>query len=233
MSTTNQSTEEQWAQDASDVLNVIEASEACVVDPDAKTKNQLKLEEYLEELCEDNGVPVFQQWQMWNTRDKGEYHDPHSNDEQKYCRCSHWIRDEYTIINVFNNNIAHPIGSDCIGRWFSGNDILEQLAVLKKDKKMSKESRYPCQVVGCRRYSEGGLDYVCNGCWPRVKKASERKVPFGINNKKGYTWADVYTQNRQWVDWAMEKDFMKSHFRKYSSAYLRAMVKSEPTIQLN
>ena len=237
MSTTNQSTEEQWAQDASDVLtqeqvDAIDASEACVVDPDAKTRNQVILEEYLEDLCVDNGVPVFQQWMMWNTREKGEYSDP--NLDESNCRCSHWIHNKYTIVNVFNGNIGHPIGSDCIQRWFSGNDILEQLAVLKKDKMMSKESRYPCQVAGCRRYSEdGGCDYVCAGCWPRVKSASERKVPFGINKKRGYTWAEVYSKNRGWVDWAMEKDFMKEQWHKYSGAYLRAMMKAEPTIKLS
>lgn len=235
MSATNQSTEEQWAQDASDVLtqeqvDAIDASEDCIVNKKVNTKYQEILHKYLEGLCEDNDVPVFQQWEMYDTRKFGDY--GHPDDERKFCRCSHWIRDEFTIVNVFNGKIAHPIGSVCIQRWFSGNDILEQLAVLKKDKKMSKESRYPCVVVGCNRYSDCTAKWrVCSMCESAVQKAKASKLRYG--KFKGLTWEEVWTQKSWWCRWAIERDFMKERWHKYTSAYLRAMMKAEPTIKLN
>ena len=159
---------------------------------------QKVLRDYLKGLCVDNGVDVFQQWDVFSRVER-------CSKEITYCRCSHWCRDVYCLVNVFNGQLASPIGSVCIQRWFRGNGIEE--SIRREVKAVRKKKRRECLWPGCSS-AAAGEQVVCSACAPAMQRVADWVCFFPKH--KGTPWREVVRKDEQYVKWVLgEKGLLR------------------------
>ena len=161
---------------------------------------QKVLRDYLEGLCVDNGVDVFQQWDVFARVER-------CTKEITYCRCSHWCRDVWCLVNVFNGQLASPIGSVCIQRWFGGNGIQESMKrelkeVRRKKKREAKQrqQQQKCLWPGCGKLSSTSA-VCCSACAPAMERVGKWVCFFPKH--KGTPWCEVVKKDEQYVKWVL------------------------------
>jgi len=192
------------------------------ISAEAETRNQRRLHDNLEPLCENNGVPVFQQWRLFSK--KFRWGDTN-------CLCSKNIHKLFTLQNVFNMNLATPIGCDCVQRWFSGNNIQEDIKEAKKMDRMQKAGRYPCCVEGCDGYScnVSMAHFGCSKCFDCVcdVEMQHPKRPSSYHKK---TWGELWKSNRSYCEWIYKHKCMTIASNTYVKAWLYAKIKSNTIV---
>ena len=193
------------------------------ISTDVHTRNQQILHDNLKPLCENNGIPVFQQWRLESK--KYVCGDTH-------CLCSKSIHKLYTIHNVFNGNVANPIGGDCIERWFRCNNIEADIKAAKKMDKMQRQGRYPCCVDGCTGYSyDVKMPFFgCKKCYKDVLRVMHQN-PHRYSKYRDIEWGQLWKTNRGYCKWIYEHPCMDREANKYVKAWLKAN-KDTCTIQL-
>ena len=185
------------------------------------TSYQRILYSNLKPLCEDNGVSVWKQWDV--------YSGALEIEQNGKCLCSHWIREAYVIVNVFNGNTAHPIGNVCIQRWFNGNNIQENLKKLMRGEKLKREGKYACVVDTCKCSSADKSWPVCSRHVRQVGYVFSKLLRCG--KYKGMTWLQMWEQNRWYCVGNVDKEWMKKDYLRYVRACIKAM-DAKHTIEL-
>lgn len=158
---------------------------------------QKVLRAYLKGLCVDNGVDVFQQWDVFSRVER-------CTKEITYCRCSHWCRDVYCLVNVFNGQLASPIGSVCIQRWFRGNGIeanMKRLVKEERRRKREEKKQKQCLWPGCTGGIVTGPAPVCSACAPSMERVADWVCFFPKH--KGTPWREVVEKDGQYVRWVL------------------------------
>ena len=189
------------------------------INPDAMTRNQRILHANLQPHCEENGIPVFQQWRLKSKQFQW------SNEEGEQCKCSHAIHKVYTIVNVFNEEEVRGIGSDCITRWFTGNNIQRDIKEVKRLQKLRKRGSQPCTVSGCTGWSHNVkmVHYGCKDCYESILKVAWQTPP----KRSAYSkekWAELWEGKRWYCDWIYKHHCMTQASNKYVKAWLKAQM---------
>jgi len=198
-----------------------EAEEVCPINDDTMGKYQRTLYKHLEALCEDNGVSVWKQWDVSGKSEKIQ--------DDGHCLCGHWIHDAYDIVNVFNGNVATPIGSVCIQRWFNGNNIQENLKKLVRGEKLKKEGKYACVVEGCKCSSKDKQWPVCSRHLRQVNYVFSKYLRCG--KYKGMSWLEMWSKNNWYCVGNVDKEWMQKDYLRYVRAWIKAMI-AKHTIEL-
>jgi len=186
------------------------AEKARYVKTDAPTRNQRTLLDYLTPLCEDNGIHPFRQFDVLHGRG--------GDDEWSHCQCGQHIKEEWTLKNVYNGNIAEPIGCVCIQRWFDGNDIHEHLKEMQKQKKIKEGKLFVCPVADCTCTTKNKDWPVCRSHTKRVIVVPSQKQTVG--KFKGKEWGELYEKNRGYCEWIAKHPCMTLSKNKYVKAWL-------------
>ena len=179
------------------------------VNTETHTRNQRTLLDYLTPLCEDNGVHPFAQFDVAYGA---------GGDEWTQCQCGQHIKEQWTLFNKYNGNLAEPIGCVCIERWFYGNNIHEHLKEKQKQKKIDEGKLFVCLVADCTCTTKNKDWKVCRSHTKRVKAVASQKQTVG--KFKGKTWGELYEKNRGYCEWIGKHKCMTLSKNKYVKAWL-------------
>lgn len=199
------------------------SEEALSEEEHAPKYSRKRLRAYLKKYSENNGVDVFEQWQMCDKRYyKDRVEDYIGNRSLVACRCGktelHYIFD---IQNVYNHTVVENIGSSCILRFLSGNNIVRDTKEALREMKNTLAGKCPCLVSGCRNWTEHHDFQYCGKHDSKCMECMVQKIPSG--KYAGRKWLWCIQRNKEYFVHMLNNDTYTGEDKKY----IYAMVANE------
>jgi len=186
--------------------------------------SQKLLHDYLEVFSDDNGTPVFTQWEKCGQR----YFKDDERDQDVdgksivMCKCGqpklHYI---FAIRNVYNGNTVDDIGSSCILRFLNGNNIVRDTKEALTQMKNTVLGKCPCLVSGCKNWTEDKNFQYCGKHDSKCMECMVQKIPSG--KYAGKKWLSCIQRNKQYFVHMLNNNTYTGEDKKY----IYAMVANE------